>query len=106
MEEPTCTIGQGFSKEVTSLNIPKANIPKLSLAIPKRSLISSLYDYYHAFVHSRPQSSSEHDGQGGRALRNPGTSLSLISFSKKQSSVSDWSIQVLTKAGERVACLA
>ena len=65
MEEPTCTVGQGFSKEVTSLTIPKATIPKLSLAIHQRGLISSLYDYYRAFVHSRPESSSAHDGQGG-----------------------------------------
>ena len=33
---------------------------------------------------SRPQSSSAHDVQGGRALGNPGTRLSLIGFSKKQ----------------------
>ena len=35
MEEDTCTTGQGFSKKVTSLIIPKATIPKLSLTITK-----------------------------------------------------------------------
>ena len=33
MEERTCTLGRGFTNEVMLLNIPKATIPKLSLAI-------------------------------------------------------------------------
>ena len=68
----------------------------------------------------QPQRSSAHDGWGAnldpelfcscrgersRALGNPGAGLSLIGFSKKKS-VSDWSIQVCTRAVERAACLA
>ena len=41
----------------------------------------------------------------GRALGNPGTRLSLIGFSKNNKNVSDWSIQVPTRAVERAACL-
>ena len=47
-------------------------------------------------------------GERSRALGNPGARLSLIGFSKKKNnkSVSDWSIQVCTRAVERAACLA
>ena len=46
-------------------------------------------------------------GERSRALGNPGARLSLIGFSKKNNkSVSDWSIQVCTRAVERAACLA
>ena len=42
-------------------------------------------------------------------MGNPGARLSLIGFrkkKKKEESVSDWSIQVCTRAVERAACLA
>ena len=46
----------------------------------------------------------------GRAVGNPGTRLPLIGFSEKKKQtinnkrVSEWSNQVRTRAGERVAC--
>ena len=42
MKAPTCTIGRGFSKEVKSLTIPKATIPKLSLAIHQGELVLTM----------------------------------------------------------------
>ena len=78
--------------------------PMLSFMLPPARFVVETVLFLKPISNLDPRSPLRMTAGEGGALRNPGTRLPLIGFIKKDNKrVTDWSIQVRTRAGERVA---